>query len=398
MSNLGSLNVEVNPSIVLNPGSFNFKAGFAGETTPKSSFLSVVSVGRGIETKVGQKVFEGGQRCQIPIEKGLISIFYGFERICEYTFNELNVNPQERCLLLTESPLNTNEKREKTIESIVETFLSPFFYLAEQSTLSLYASGRTTGVVLDLGHDVSNVVPIHEGEVIQKSIKSVELAGNVLTKHFCDLLGNKGYSFITRTERDIVRDMKETLGLVSLDYKRDLLKNEEQTYILPDGNEITLDYEVFQCAEPLFQPELLYGSQITKGIHELLFKTIQEIEGPIQKKIFENIVLSGGTSMFRVLNERMEKEIGRLAQRFDVESKIIIESPKNRFDASWIGGSMLSSLSTFKDFCNSRENVEEFGIDFVLKSLEGLHLLIKRKIDTGNEKIKMISNIHFIFK
>merc|ERR1712228_700511 len=114
------------------------------------------------------------------------------EKIWHHTFyNELRVAPEEQPVLLTEAPLNPKANREKMTQIMFETFNMPAMNVAIQAVLSLYASGRTTGMVMDSGDGVSHNVPIYEG-----------------------------YSLPPTTEREIVRDIKEKLCYVALDFEQ----------------------------------------------------------------------------------------------------------------------------------------------------------------------------------
>lgn len=370
---------ESQQHIVIDNGSGLCKAGFSGEDAPRCIFPCMVGRPKvpGIMVGQDQKDAYVGQEAQekrgvlnikYPIEQDIITNWDDMEKIWHHTFyNELRVSPEEYNVLLTEAPQNPKTNREKMTQIMFESFNSPGIYIATQAVLSLYSTGKTTGMVMDSGDGVTHFVPIYEGYCFPHAIIRMNLAGRDLNDYLLKILNGSGLHFSSSTEKEIVKDIKEKLTYVSLDFDKELNESNkssacEAKYEMPDGSEVIIGNQRFRCPEALFQPQLL-GKEI-QGIHGMAYQAIQKSDIDVRKDLFSNIILSGGNTMFPNLAERLTSEVQKLAPTATISKVKVYAYPERKYSV-WVGGSILSSINNFQSMWITKSEYEEAGPQIV---------------------------------
>lgn len=362
--------VIVNQPVVIDNGSGVIKAGFAGDQIPKCRFPNYI--GRPKHVRVMAGALEGelfvGPRAEehrgllsikYPMEHGIVTDWNDMEKVWTYIYSkdQLSTFSEEHPVLLTEAPLNPRRNREKSAEMFFESFNVPALFLSMQAVLSLYATGRTTGVVLDSGDGVTHAVPIYEGFAMPHSIMRVDVAGRDVTRYLRLLLRKEGVNLRTSAELEIVKAIKERSCYLSPNpLKEETLETERAQYVLPDGTQLEIGPARFRAPEVLFRPDLI--GEECEGLHEVLMFAIQKSDMDLRKVLYQNIVLSGGSTLFRGFGDRLLAEIRRLAPK---DMKIRISAPQERLYSTWIGGSILASLDTFRKMWVSKREYDEEG-------------------------------------
>jgi len=359
--------------IVIDNGSLNVKAGYSGEDLPRCLVESVVGddqrLGKESDFYVGSDVQARQEICKQrrAIVRGEIADWDAMEKVWQYTFaNQLQVSPEQANMpvMLTDTPLNAKAERERMAEIMFETFKVPSLYIATRAVLSLYAAGRTRGLVVQAGAGVCHAVPVFEGYALPHAITKLEVGGGDLTEYLRQVLAKKGHA-LSAAQMDIVRDIKgRHCYIPPIDRPQ-----ADVAYELPDGNVINIDTESqTSCAEALFNPKVL-GID-SAGLGELAHQAIAKCDVDLQRDLNSAVVLAGGSSMLPGFSARMYQEVASRAAP-GVEPHIVPDlrpgQPRERGYntqrkfGSWIGGSIFASLPTFSQVKITKQEWEEQG-------------------------------------
>jgi len=309
--------------------------------------------------------------------EGLIEDWDFFQSTLKKIFvSELNIIPQEYNVLLSEPAHNSKKNREKIYEIIFDLYSPKACYIANSSILSIFAAGKTSGISVDAGESCTHFMPVYEGYGIKQALISSNIAGKELNDYLFKLVSEKGINFnlSENQQKMIITDIKEKLTYISIEYENELHNftkkgdNLYSDYCLPDNKIIKLGTEKIRCPEALFRPNLI-GKNYDQGWHENINKVILNIdlkidddeEEKIQKDLYSNIILSGGSSMFKYLPERVVSETTKLT---GLNYCDVIAIPERKY-STWIGGSILSSISVFQSLWITKEEYEEYGSQLI---------------------------------
>lgn len=374
-------------TVVCDNGTGFVKAGFAGANFPTAVFPSMVGrpilrseekVGN-IELKdimVGDEAAAARSQLQIsyPLDNGIVRSWEDMEHVWDYTWNQqLEIDPHECKVLLTEAPMNPKKNREKMVEIMFEKYGFQGVYVAVQAVLVLYAQGLLDGVVLDSGDGVTHIIPVCEGFTMPNLIRRLDVAGSDVTRYLIKLLLLRGYAFNRTADFETVRQIKEKLCYVGYDLAIEEKLATETTslvdsFAVPDGRVVQVGQERYMAPEVLFQPHLIDVDAM--GMAHQLFDCINKAPMDIRPKFYQHIVLSGGSTMFPGLPSRLEKDIRQLylerVLKGDTSKlsrfKCRIEDPPRRKHMVFLGGAVLADIMKDRDeFWMLKSEYEEIG-------------------------------------
>eukprot|EP00736_Rhodelphis_marinus_P009944 Rmarinus@m.12982 len=392
------------PAVVIDNGTGYTKMGYAGNCEPQYIIPSVLglkgeTLGKGgvddLDFYIGDEAVARSKTYGIfsPVREGQVDNWDHMERYWEHCiFKYLRCEPENHYFLLTEPPMNPPENREYTAEIMFETFNVGGLYIAVQAVLALAASWTSkqvtertlTGTVVDSGDGVTHVIPVADGYVIGSAIKHVPIAGSNITKFVQQLIRERGEAVPAELSHEVAKRVKEMYSYVCPDIVREFKKYEQDpgkwvkqyTDKKPMTNDtftVDIGYERFLGPEIFFNPEI-YSSDFLTPLPELVDHTIQACPIDTRRGLYKNIVLSGGSTMFKDFAKRLQRDLKRKTEdRLKQSQQMaggkhtsksmevnVISHHMQRY-AVWFGGSMLASTPEFNTVCHTKAQYDEYG-------------------------------------
>lgn len=336
--------------VVLDSGTHSTKAGFSGESVPR--LITPTVVGHSLDEGefiryVGGEALQRRSRVSMvhPIKRGRICCWEDVEQVWQQTLEgELKVNPELHPVLLTEPTEEPVRHRERKAEIFFETLNVPQFSLATQSVLALHAEGYTSGVVVDIGAGHAAVVPVLEGKLIPYALEPILWTGEDLTRRLLLSLRKHGFREHLHTHWDIANHIKETQCSVNPEPG-------EGHYTLPDQTQITLS-----PSQRSLPTTLLHGPN---SVQKSFSRSMSRLGDGLQVELCRHLVLAGGTTDCPGFREHM---LCALGSTVGLEGSTRAESGRFR---SWVGGSVLASLSSFSRISVLRSEYLEAGAGLI---------------------------------
>ncbi len=370
-------------SIILDIGSGSIKGGRGSDSLPPLVMPSVAGAApkkvnilkkkaaeedalAGRPYLVGHEAIAnvGKVTVEAPIDRGVVKNWQQVEHMLRQAFEDLEAidDLPGVGVVLTQPSYHPLANSETLAQLMFESFDSGSLAFVTQGSCALYASGRTTGVVLESGEGITQVLPIFDSMIVTTGGNRINFGGKEVTDHFSRILFEKGYCFTGPADRFTVQRMKEELCIVSGDYSADLAKAEEELedFELPDGQMIGVGKERFRASEILFNPGILHSE--LPSLAEFVSTSVKACGIDVRPHLLGNIVLSGGNTLFGGFAERLKEDVLKSFPGFGGVK--VIDSPDRKFGV-WVGASVLAGLSSFSESVITKDVYDENGPSIV---------------------------------
>ena len=369
---------DLKKPIIIDLGSSEIKAGFFDNSSPKFRLKNIIGdslskrnsslINKSKEHYISSECdkYYNDLTIRYPIQRGVFIKDDDIQLIFEYILTQLGLNTQqmkEHPLLITEPINNKLSNSEKISEILFEKMNIPSLIFAKQPLLSLISLGYSTGVVLESGSDITQSCVSYEGYLIENSFYRYDYGGKDVSNILKILLkqNNPNINSNVFDNIKVINEIKENQCYIKT------LKDENEDfvsipsdYILPDGNKLVLNDEKILAPEILFNNKLIFAEYLT--FHEMVINSINKVDINIKNKLYKTIILSGGNTKFKGIEEKMKTNLSYLMPRgVDIKIRTQINPELN----CWNGGNIIASLNTFNKMLVNKKEWDECGKNII---------------------------------
>jgi actin len=228
-----------------------------------------------------------------PVQRGVVKDWDAMEKLWHNLIEITNMATLDNSsILVIESVQSTADDRAQWAELLFDAFHVPSICISNSASLSIFASGRTTGVAVECGAGLTASVPVFEGYVLKHAITVMDYGGQDVSFNLKKLFNDKNIQIDLAAAKTI----KERLAYVNGFQSRNMehTTKEKYTFSLPDGNDVTVDTKLFRdCTEPLIVNNKISSGGLVSQVQE----SIVLCDESIKRDLAQNIILSGGTSL-----------------------------------------------------------------------------------------------------
>ncbi|KAK6184521.1 hypothetical protein SNE40_001833 [Patella caerulea] len=405
-------------AIVFDIGSYSFRAGFAGEDTPKTEMPTHVGIVDDLETAMetdtldvpkqpDRKYFMDTVHIKVPRKKmdmvsflkdGMVDNWDVFEKVMDYTYERhIKSDADHHPVMMSEPAWNTREKRERMTEIMFEKYNVPAFFLSKSPVLSAFANGRSTALILDSGATHTSAVPVYDGYVLQHGIVKSPLAGDFVTvecrkmmeelnvevippyliqskeevkeneppkwkkKDICEVTK----SFHNYMVKDVLQDFAASvLNVSDAPYDQETVDSMPLFhYEFPNGYNMDFGSERFKACEGLFDPSIIKDipGNTMLGAGHVVTTSVGMCDIDCRPSLYGSVIVVGGNTLLGGFTERLNRDLSSKTPPSMRLKIIAATSTAERRFSSWIGGSILASLGAFQQMWISKQEYDEGG-------------------------------------
>ena len=391
------------PKIIIDLGSNSIKFGFSSDLFPKYIIPNIIgkkNQNTFSPIKPSKNYYFGydalynspGLDISYPLieSNGNISSkkenLNSLENLFTYIFKEkLQIEEINFKIFIIDSMFTSIKEHEAIAQILFEKFQIYHLIFQPQSIMTLYATSKTSGIIVNSGEMSTEIVPIYEGYIMSDCINNFPIGGSHLTKEFINKYKNEFELYNVCNKYYMGQKIKEKFCEIlpsHKEYEEIMNKNElnKKEYILPDGNIIDIGNEIYEIPESIFCPEILNIK--SEKLPQIIVDSINKCEISTRKELFNNIILGGGNTCIKGFDSRLKSEINSIKKR-----NCGIISLDERNCAAWIGASRISTLGNFEgqwisrtDYFNKRGIIEN---DYLF-NYSGLNDKKRKQIHSDN--------------